>query len=394
MNTPQGSSPARVVWVSHGYGYGGDLMYFGEIFRAFRKRFPAMAVAVDDATAYRNPYGIELLPLMRLIRRRLRRTTPGGDVYETETTVPGPGLFARLLRLRPAAVIAIEFTPPALLAIAAALLTRGCGLVLLIESDPAARGGSRNPLVLAIKRWAARRADVVQTNNPKGARYAVERLGVDPQRLVVAPYLTSRPPGPPANTAPKLGPLRLLFANSIVERKGLGAVLDALALLPAETRATVRCTVVGDGPLRAELESRARGLGMGERMRFVGRKAYDELGPYYADADVLLIPSLADYRSLAGFEGLGYGLVLLASKFDGATAETVIDGDTGWPIDPADPQGVADRIVALESDRAMTARMRAAALARYEGQFSIERIADNIAGSVARAMRARGAHSG
>ena len=374
--------PTRVIWVSHGYGYGGDLMYFGEIFRAFREHVPAMAVAVDTMTQYRNPYDIALLPLMRLVRRKIRRTSPGGDVYETETTVPGPGLVWRLARWRPDVIIAIEFTPPALMAVIAAALPPARKLVLLIESDPAARGGSRNPLVLAVKRWAARRADVVQTNNPAGRRYAVEDLGVDPARLVVAPYLTSRPPGPEADTAPHAGPLRLLFANTIAERKGLGALLNALALLPADIRNSVDCTVVGDGPLRAGLEERAQGLEMGQRMRFSGRQAYRDLGAFYARADVLVIPSFADYRSLAGFEGLAYGLVLLASQFDGATAETVIEGQTGWTIDPGDPQAIADRIAALVRDRAMVTRMRAASLQRYHAQFSLERIAANLAQSV------------
>lgn len=381
-------SALRVLWVSHGFGYNGDLMYFAEIFRAFRERVPDMAVAIDPDAGYVSRYGIPLAPILKLMRRPIRRTTPDGQVYETEIAIPSPALLGRLARYRTDVFVTIEFTLPALMTTLVRALSWRRRLVLLVESDPAARGGSSHPLVRLVKRWAVRRADVIQTNNVRGRRYLVEDLGAPPERVRVAPYLTSRPPGPdtvvPAE--PGTGPLRLLFANSITPRKGLRQLLDALALLPPDVMAQLALTVVGDGPERAELESRAAQLGLGERLRFVGRRPYAELGPFYAEAEVLAIPSLADYRSLAGFEGLGYGLVLLSSIHDGATEETVIDGRTGFAIDPFDAPALAERVTRLVRDRALVQAMRARALARYQEQFSLETVADNIAQSVMLAM--------
>jgi glycosyltransferase involved in cell wall biosynthesis len=386
VTTPKPLAQNRVLWVSHGYGYEGDLLYFGEIFREFRKRHPQMAVVTDPATRYRNPYAITLLPIMKLVRRKLKRTSPEGEIYETETAFPTPFLFWQLARQKPDVLITIEFTPPALIATALAAMSKRRRLVLLIESDPAARGASRNPVLRRIKRWAARRADIVQTSNAPGRRYLVEDLGVTPEKVIVAPYLTSRPPGPEACLDVQDGPLRLLFINSLTARKGLAALLDALALLPAASRADLELTVVGNGPLRADHERQAAELKMGPRLRFEGRKNYDELGVFYAAADVLAIPSLADYRSLAGFEGLGYGLVLLASRYDGATDETVAEGVNGYVIDPRQPEQIASRIEALRQDRAKVQQMRKASLALYNDHFSVERIAANVANSVERAL--------
>jgi len=372
----------RVLWVSASYGYDGDLMYFGEIFRHFRERVPKMAVAVDAGTRFRNPYGIELLPLMRQWRRPLRRRSPGGEAYATAVAVPGPALLPRLCASSANVLIAIEFTPAALIATLAARLSRK-RLVLLVESDPAARGGSAHPLVRRVKRWAVRRADVIQTSDAKGLRYLVEDLGADPGAVRIAPYLTSCPPGPEARVEAREGPLRMLFANSLVPRKGMAELLKVLALLDPAVREAIELTIVGDGPERAELEARAADLAMGERLRFVGRRPYAELGEFYAAADVLVIPSLADYRSLAGFEGLAYGLALLASRHDGATEETVIDGVNGYAIEPRDAAMVAERIARLAQDRALLLRMRRASLARYEERFSLEKVAENLADSVA-----------
>lgn len=379
----QNSSGLQVLWVSHGYGYDGDFMYFGEIFRSFRQFFPDMGVVVEAGAQYRNPYGIRLVPLMRMLRKKLRRTAPDGQTYDTEVKLPSPTLLRALGRQNADVLITIEFTPAALFATLARTLSRRTRLVLLIESDPVARGGSRNPLVRRIKRWAVRRADVIQTNNDKGRRYLQEDLGAHPDKVIVAPYLTSRPPGQPARIAAGDGPLRLLFANSLTPRKGLRELLAALALLEPDALSQVTLTIVGDGPERRELEPLAAALGMGERLRFAGRRAYSELGAFYAEADVLAIPSLADYRSLAGFEGLGYGLVLLASRHDGASEETVAEGVNGHVIDPEAPAGLARRIAELVADRPRVLEMRRASLDLYERRFSLEKIAANLAASVA-----------
>lgn len=383
MNAQRGSiEHLRIIWVSHGYGYGGDLMYFGEIFRHFVKLAPAMSVIVDRNTPFDNRYGLPLRPLMRLFSIPLRRTASSGQIYDTEINLPAPTLLARLLRLPTDVFIAIEFTPAALIAVAAAAIRHRKPLVLLVESDPAGRGGSANPVVRRIKRWAVGRAAVIQTNNDRGRDYLVRDLGADPGKVRVAPYLTSRPPGPATRIAVGPGPVRLLFANSINPRKGLRQMLAALGRLPAADLAMIDLTIVGDGPDRAELEVQARTLGMGSRLRFVGRKKYSQLGEYYAQADVLVCPSLADYRSLSGFEGLGYGLALLSSTQDGATGETVQEGINGFAIDPHDPGQIAERVSRVVNNRQLLGSMREASYALYLARFSLDRIAENLAASV------------
>ena len=373
--------------MSHGFGYGGDLMYFGEIFRCLRTLIPRLTVVVDTETQFINPYHIALKPIMRLRRRAVRRTTADGQVYPTEIAVPEPALLGRLLREPAQVLITIEFTAPALMTTLAATLRRRTGLLLLVESDPAGRGGSKNPLVRQVKRWAVKRADIIQTNTEGGRRYLLEELQARPEKVRVAPYLTSRPPGPATDIRSSAGPLRLLFANSINQRKGLREFLQALASCDPAIRAQIDLTIVGDGPEKDELAAYAAQHIREARIDFHGRKTYGELGAFYSDAEVLVIPSLADYRSLAGFEGLGYGLALLASSRDGATEETVIDGENGFVIDPAKIDDLAARLSELVLDREAVLRMRKASLRLYEDRFSLERIAANIADSVALAAR-------
>lgn len=350
---------------------------------------PHTSVVVDDRTTFGNAYEIALKPILHVWRKAIKRTAPDGQVYETEIAFPSPRFATRLAGEKADVVVAIEFTPAALIATAVTAAMPGRKLVLLVESDPSRRGGSRNGIVRSIKRWAVRRAQVIQTNNVHGQRYLIEDLGAPPERVRVAPYLTSRPPGASGAIECRSGPLRMLFANSINPRKGLRQLLAAIELLDPSVRANLALTIVGDGPERVELEAFATStLGLGERLRFVGRRAYADLGEFYAEADVLAIPSLADYRSLAGFEGLGYGLALLSSIHDGATEETVEDGVNGFAIDPTQTADLADRIRRLVEDREQTLAMRKASGRIYAERFSLEAIADNLAQSVALAANA------
>ncbi len=380
---------ARVVWVSPSYGYAGKLMYFEDIFRKFTARFPLTLVPVAPEDADSAVAGVNLLPILRLRYLSWQRQVGEAD-YLARMALPSPATMLALHRLKPNVIITIEFTPLALAATLLFSLSAKIARVQLIESDPAARGGSRIWLALALKRWACRRADVILANNEAGRRFAIEDLRADPAKVLVAPYLTSHPPGPPPDhhAAPG-GIVRLLFVNSLTERKGLSQLLAALALLSEEQRKKLSLTVVGDGPQRARLEAQTIELGLTAQVEFVGAKPYDCVGVFYASADVLVAPSLADYRSLASFEGLAYGLALIVSRFDGAAAETVIEGVTGYSVVPHDHAALAMRIASLIENHARLAAMRKAAQALFEERFSVDRVITNLETSVLLALNKR-----
>ncbi len=381
----------RVVWVSPSYGYGGDLLYFKGLFETFCVRFPATRIFVDPAVHYREAAQLPLVPGLSgwlIDRNRL----VGGAAYNAGVHIPSPRFAWQLIAARPQLAITIEFTLASLAAIALSSWGRGFAVLLLVEGDPAARGGSSNRLVLGLKRWACRRAHAIQTSNVSGRQFLIEQLHADPAKIRVAPYLTSAPPRPARAIARSDPRLHLLFANSLTPRKGAAALIAGIALLPPALARRIRLTIVGDGPERAELESAASHID-GTEVRFVGARAYASLGQYYADADVLAVPSHADYRSLAGFEGLAYGLALLASRHDGASAETLDGGATGFGIDPRDPATIADALRRLLEEPALLSRCQAAAAELFAERFSYERIVDSLAGSVQAAIARRRAGS-
>ncbi len=182
----------------------------------------------------------------------------------------------------------------------------------------------------------------------------------------------------PAGSAP--GPLRLLFVGRLVERKGVAYLLDALASLPA---GTARLDVVGDGPLRAELEGRAAGLGLGDRARFHGFVSAEALRARYRESDVFVLPAVVDAKGdteglgVVLVEALAYGRPAVASGV-GGIVDVVRDGESGLLVPPADPPALAAAIRRLAGDRDLVRRLGRGGLELVRAEFAWPVIIDRL----------------
>ena len=117
-----------------------------------------------------------------------------------------------------------------------------------------------------------------------------------------------------------------LCVGKLIERKRPGDLIDALALLRSRTERPVHVVFAGDGPLRAELEARARQLTRRAVVfeGFISQKALPET---YAAADVLLHPADHDPHPLTVTEAILVGLPVVVSDRVGAVGPT----DTARP---------------------------------------------------------------
>ena len=97
------------------------------------------------------------------------------------------------------------------------------------------------------------------------------------------------------------GPL-LVTVGALIERKGQGFAIDALARLPEAT-----LLLAGSGPDRAQLEQQAARIGVSERVRFLGSQPPEEVARIVAAADVMLLPTRAEGIANAWVEALACG---------------------------------------------------------------------------------------
>lgn len=154
------------------------------------------------------------------------------------------------------------------------------------------------------------------------------------------------------------GPPRLLTVARLSEKdryKGCDRVLRALPRVLAEVPGA-RYDIVGDGPLRRELEELAGQLGVRRAVRFLGYVDDGRLEEIYRRASVLVMPSTGEGFGIVFLEAWKHGLPVVAGNRD-ASSEVVADGETGLCVDPESPDQIGRAVVRLLNDPAYAARL-------------------------------------
>lgn len=141
--------------------------------------------------------------------------------------------------------------------------------------------------------------------------------------------------------------------------KRFDALIDA-AIVARERLATLTLTIVGDGPLRADLEALVRRRGVGHWVTLTGRLDRDQIVPLYQRAWLVVSASLAEGWGLSLTEGAACGTPSVATDIRGHRS-SVVDGTTGV-LAPLDRLG--DTIADVLLDDRRRSRLAEAALAR------------------------------
>lgn len=135
-----------------------------------------------------------------------------------------------------------------------------------------------------------------------------------------------------------------------------------------------------DGELsdyRAEIVSLIDELGVGDRVE-LRAASYRDMPSLYEEADVVVYPTVAaEPYGLVPLEGMSSRRPVVASRC-GGIPETVVDGVTGWLVEPENADALADRVMALIADRDGARRMAAAGRERVRRHFDIERFIDEL----------------
>ncbi|GAA1274867.1 glycosyltransferase family 4 protein [Saccharothrix xinjiangensis] len=147
----------------------------------------------------------------------------------------------------------------------------------------------------------------------------------------------------PVRPHPPAGPVRrLVFVGSLVARKGVATLLEALAA-PRVMPADATLAVVGDGPERARAEALAARLG--GRVRFLGFRA--DVPELLRAHDALVLPSTMEQQPLVVAEAMAAGKPVVATD-TGGVADML--GDAGRLAAPGDVAQLAARLRALFAD--------------------------------------------
>lgn len=135
----------------------------------------------------------------------------------------------------------------------------------------------------------------------------------------------------------------LLLVGRLEHYKGTERLLRALHHLPPHYLAVI----IGDGPARPALERRVRELGLGSRVRLLGRVPTADLGAWYRRADVFVTLSAREAFGITVLEGALHGAPVLLSRIPAHMEVTeYLPHDRYVPIDlAAAPQAVAAAVI-------------------------------------------------
>ena len=207
--------------------------------------------------------------------------------------------------------------------------------------------------------------DAMLTYSQRGAEeYAA--LGFPREKIFVAHNSVS--PAPTSNLQPSTSNIQptLLFVGRLQARKKLDSLLRACA----EMESKPRLIIVGDGPERTALEALAKDVY--PAAEFAGEKHGAEVKPYFAEADLFVLPGTG---GLAIQEAMSYGLPVIVAKGDGTQDDLVREGN-GWQIQPDDYGALVAAMKNALSDPARLRRMGAESFRIVSEEINIQKMAD------------------
>jgi glycosyltransferase involved in cell wall biosynthesis len=355
------TSSLRVIHVAptvFGSGglYGGGERYPLELARALAAEADVRLVTFGDRPGcWREPGGLRVRVLRPLARVRGHPAQPLAPLLPA--VLRGADVVhAHHFRSLPSRVAAVTAR------------LRGAATALTDHGLPGGTwGGLANRLFdrfLMVSRWSA---DLL---GAPPERTRVIYGGVDPERFT---------PDPAASRD------GVLFVGRLTPHKGVDRLLRALP--PGAALRVAGSAGHDPDPPERDYPDLLRGLAAGRRVEFLGAVPDAVLPDLYREAAVLALPSVErtcygrrvaapELLGLAAIEAMASGTPVVASRV-GGLAEVVVDGETGFLVEPGDVEALRDRLARLLSDRRLAARLgdnaRALAVERFTWRRCAER---------------------
>jgi D-inositol-3-phosphate glycosyltransferase len=224
--------------------------------------------------------------------------------------------------------------------------------------------------------------------------FELVRIGADRRRISIVPCGVDlrlfRPAGPALER--RAGVRRLVTIGRLVERKGVGNVIAAMAEVP-DTE-----LIVAGGPDPSELDSDpdvrrlqsvARAAGVEDRVSFTGRFDRERIPALLRSADAVVCVPWYEPFGIVPLEAMACGVPVVATAV-GGMIDTVVDGVTGRHVPPRDPDALAEALRDLLDQPALRGRLGRAGARRARERYGWDRVAAATEDSYASVLADRG----
>ncbi|MQC27443.1 MAG: glycosyltransferase family 1 protein [Chloroflexi bacterium] len=277
-------------------------------------------------------------------------------------------LFERLRDFGVDLLIQDELNHPSLFALNARLRHEGRTPIVSVVHH--LRSSERHPAALkafyaAVERRYLASVDAFIFNSQTTKGVVEEMLGASKPNVVAQPGADRLGRGiTPAQIRKRVqrgGPLRMVFVGSVIRRKGLEVVVEAMGKLP---KGSVELDVAGSLDAEPETVRKVRAAirreGLDDQVRLLGHQEDAALAKLMKASDVLVVPSEYEGYGIVYAEGMRFGLPALGGK-SGAAGEVIRDGVDGFLIEAGDAPALTAHLKALVEDRELLEQMSLAA---------------------------------
>ena len=232
------------------------------------------------------------------------------------------------------------------------------------------------PRRVVLEPWVARSVDrIVATCTDEV--FELLRMGADRRRITVVPCGVDLERFVPEGLAEPRTGARLVAACRLVERKGIGDAVEALAGIPdAELHVAggPDATALAADPEARRLRALARACGVGDRLVLRGRVSRDALPALLRSADLVLCVPWYEPFGIVPLEAMACGVPVVATAVGGQT-DSVVHGVTGVHVPPRDPAALARAMRQLLRDPERRREYGANGARRARLRFGFDRIA-------------------
>jgi len=213
--------------------------------------------------------------------------------------------------------------------------------------------------------WSLRNADLVRTETDRLKEFLMETFKMPSDRIVAILVVPSpesinslvNAEGYEArkNLLENKYEQIVLFVGRLVDAKDLPNFLRAARLVINEYPKTL-FAIIGEGPERGRLEKLCRELDIANNVRFLGATPFDEVTSYYAACDVFVLSSWSEGFGRVMMEAALAKKPVVATDVGGARI-TIIDNETGYIVEVANSEQMADRIQRLLGNPQLAQKM-------------------------------------
>lgn len=238
-------------------------------------------------------------------------------------------------------------------------------------------------IVSRIHYWLA---DEIICVTPIIANHIIENYGVNEESVHVISNGVDIEKFQPTRKCPNRNQLGIpknnkviIFVGNLVKWQGVDYLLQAIPSIRQEID-NLSVIIVGDGPMKSELERLSTNLEIGDIVKFEGSVPHQQVPTYINSADlcvVYLIPLAASHSPLKLFEYMACGKPVVASRVSGF--EFLEEIDAGILVPPKQPEALASEISALLSDDKRLSSLGAKGVNYVRENHTWEGVAEQVA---------------